>query len=127
MPARKYKTFNVTRTWRGGEITPRMRHAVPVATAAGAEFLLGRALEQVPVESAALAESGHTQPAQSGDGTDVVFDSVYAAVQHEVPMNHTPGANGEPAGKDHYLSDPATENRNEIYGIMANIMRKALG
>lgn len=89
-----------------------------------AEFLRARAVEEVPVESGALADS--ITVTEINGNAAVVVDSVYGAAQHEGDFNHTAGGNGQAAGKSHYVSDPLRAGRKTMYGIIAKQMRSAL-
>lgn len=119
------RTISVVRESRIGAITAELVPAAQRGAAAAAEYARGLAVEQAPVETGNLRGSSFVEP--FGEGARIVFDSPYAAIQHEVPMNHTPGNNGEGAGKDHYLSDPLRDNREDILQIMSKPVREALG
>lgn len=119
------RTITVVRESRVGPITFELVPAARRGAMMAAEYARGLAVEQAPVETGNLRNSSFVE--ESGDGARIVFDSVYAAIQHEVPMNHTPGNGGQAAGKDHYLSDPLRDNREDILQLMMRPVREVLG
>lgn len=72
------------------------------------ERLRGDSVELAPVDQGDLRGSAatiHADEQQARPTASLVFDVPYAAKQHEdASLNHTAGANGEPAGEDHYVS-----------------------
>lgn len=126
MPRTTSRRVGGTRTIRFERVSSlgALASTVPAAARAGAllagEYLRGLAVEQTPVEMGDLRNSSSVEP--YGDtGARVVYDSVYAAYQHEVPMNHPRG------GKDHYLSDPLRDNARDIVRMMGQPIRDAIG
>lgn len=90
-----------------------------------AEHVLGEAVAIVPIDTAALQNSGttavdpDTMTAYVGFGTGPA--AAYAVRQHEVPMNHAPGRT------DHYLSKPVHASEQIAEQIIARRIRQAFG
>lgn len=87
------------------------------------EDLLGQAQRDAPVEEGTLRGSGQTHTTVFGDRveTEVSFDTVYAARQHEeVTWKHPKG------GKAKYLEDNLKAMAPRYLAALAAAVRKAL-
>jgi hypothetical protein len=115
--------ITVKSSWKGAQVSQRVRQATVRGANKAAERLRGLAVEQAPKRDGILRGSAFVQPAEDHGGiiqAAVGFDTVYAARQHEeADYTHTDG-------KAHYLSDPARESANELGAILAAEVRRAL-
>lgn len=103
----------------------RVRAAAALAVGDWAEYVLGEAVQQVPIEEATLQNSGTTAVDPDTLTGYVGFGrgaaAPYAIRQHEVPMRHDPGR------KDHYLSDPVAASQAVALTILARRLRSVIG
>lgn len=112
-----------------GDPIPQVLSAIEQAAILGvhdwAEYVLGEAVRQVPIEESTLQNSGttavdpDTRTAYVGFGRGAA--AAYAVRQHEVPMRHDPGR------KDHYLSDPVAQSEQVAGEIVARRIRQVFG
>lgn len=88
-----------------------------------AEYVLGEAVAIVPIDTAALQNSGRTAVDPETMTAYVGFGAgsaaAYAVRQHEVPMNHAQGRT------DHYLSKPVQASEAAAEQIIARQIRQA--
>jgi hypothetical protein len=113
----------------GPDLTPQALERIKAAALQGlsdwAEYVLSEAVAIVPIDTAALQNSGttavdaDTMTAYVGFGTGPA--AAYAVRQHEVPMNHAPGRT------DHYLSKPVQASEAVAEQIIARRIRQAFG
>lgn len=120
--------ITVRSEWRGDAAAQgAMRGGATGLNVAG-EYLRGKSVEQAPVDTVALRNSAAVLPAsprrlESG----VSYDTPYAVRQHEDDeLYHTPGANGESAGKSHFLVDPLNFHQRELGGLIARGVRDGI-
>ncbi|MFD8254231.1 hypothetical protein [Streptomyces werraensis] len=87
----------------------------------GAEHVLGKANDRVPLDEGFLQSTG-TASVDEGDMTAMVsFDGPYSVVQHErLDYRHAPGRTGK------YLEGPLNESRAEVQALIAAQLRRAL-
>lgn len=101
--------------------TASIRAAALAGLSDWAEYVLGEAVQQVPIEEGTLQNSGTTAVDEDTGTAYVGFGrgaaAPYAVIQHEVPMRHDPGR------KDHYLSDPAAQSAEVAGEIVARRIR----
>lgn len=82
-----------------------------------AQFILGEAVDIVPLDKGDLSNSGRVVINDNGLGATVVFDTPYAAEQHEnLTFRHSPGRQAK------YLERPLTEHADTVKQIIANRM-----
>lgn len=100
-------------TWRGEEYSARFAKAAAEGLTAGAEYLLGEAIQLAPIDRGPLRGSGHVEPATPSDLEAVVsFDTPYAVAQHEgLHFRHD-------EGQAKYLEEPAVTKAPTIQGII---------
>jgi len=111
-------------TWNG----PKLIGASKVGGANGVnmaiERLRGHSVEKAPVDQGDLRGEAAVVPATPNAGTPtaiLVFDAPYAAKQHEdETLQHTAGANGEPAGEARYVASNYEDagRRNEYRDLI---------
>lgn len=103
------------------QVTAAVHHACGEAAFDWAEHVLGEAVRIVPIDTAALQNSGTTAvdwdeaTGYVGFGTGPAAG--YAVRQHEVRMNHAPGRT------DHYLSIPVHRSEAAAEEILARRLR----
>lgn len=85
----------------------------------GAEYLLGAAVDIVPLEYGDLSASGKvTSESGTAPAAWVSFDTPYAVVQHEdLTMEHDPGRRAK------YLEGPMTSEREAILAVMSRRLK----
>lgn len=97
-----------TFTWKGIAMKGAARVGGVAGVNAATERLRGHSVERAPVDQGDLRGDAHVVPAVTGTGNpsaELVFPQKYAAKQHEdETLNHTEGANGEPAGEARFVS-----------------------
>lgn len=107
-------------TWRGPEITQRVKGATRQALGKGAAYLLAQTIPRTPIRDGPLRASGGTDV--DDDTASVFFDTPYAARQHEeVGWRHPKG------GQAKYLENTVLEERGNAQAIVAAEVRRALG
>lgn len=107
-------------TWRGPEITQRVKGATRQALGKGAAYLLAQTIPRTPIRDGPLRASGGTDV--DDDTASVFFDTPYAARQHEeLGWRHPKG------GQAKYLENTVLEERGNAQAIVAAEVRRALG
>lgn len=100
--------------WRGGEAIARLEVAGRAGVNDGLRLLLLRAQENAPFETGDLRKSGHIR------GDAVVFDIVYAVIQHErLDFEHR-------VGGAKYLERAMITCARLVLNILAERSRKAI-
>lgn len=103
MGARARTTF----TFKGGKFVGAARAGAARGVTLAAERLGGHSAERAPIDLGDLRNNRTVEPAteqQNNPTAILVFNEPYAALQHEdESLNHTPGANGEPAGEAKFV------------------------
>ena len=99
-----------------------MRRAVEGALEVAAQDLLGEAARRAPIDEGTLRAAGHVVKVEVGDRVEmrVVFDLVYAEVQHErLDFQHD-------AGEAKYLENPLKEKGQRYAAALAAAARRAV-
>lgn len=118
--------INVQSTFLLSELTDSILAGTVQGMNQAGEYLLGKSLEEVPMDQLTLAQSGtvvHTTDVDTP--VQVVYDTPYAARLHEHPeYQFSKKSNAGAKGK--YLEDPAVENRKEMGDIVRAAARGEL-
>lgn len=110
-----------------GQITDGILKRLVVGQNKAAEKLLADASVLAPMDDAGtLVASGHVDPATDADeGSDVIFDTPYAARWHEdgalvdsLGRHYSGGSNFQNGRQSHYLTQPAEQNKAEYVDII---------
>lgn len=87
----------------------------------GAEHVLGRSNEVVPLDEAELQRSGVASVEESSLTGAVSYDTPYAVVQHErLDYRHAPGRTAK------YLERSLNASRDDVLALIAAQMRRSL-
>lgn len=85
------------------------------------EYILGLAVDQVPLDKGILSNSGQAIVDEENLTFYVVFDTPYAVVQHEdMTFRHSAGRNAK------YLERPLMSNGDTIINIIADALEAAI-
>lgn len=107
--------------WHGDAIKAAMRRAGIRGLTLASEHLLGEARDLVPLEEGTLERSGATVVDEDKLTAAVVFDTPYAARQHEdMTYRHAPGRQAK------YLEQPFNSERDTMQRLIAAELRRAL-
>lgn len=106
--------------WKGGKMGANVKKAARTGTRKAAERLKALAIPKTPIRDGVLRESASVKGVNAEPIALVVFDTPYAAAQHEHEEYH------HDEGQAHYLSEPLQENGRQLQGIIANEIREAL-
>lgn len=87
----------------------------------GGEHVLGVSNEQVPHEDGDLERSGAVSQDEATGLTAISYDTDYAVVQHEVPMQHDAGRT------DHFLMNALVSEREQVLAIVRNAIKQKMG
>lgn len=109
---------DVTITWNGDAVEQKIREAAARGLLLGAEYVLGEAVEIVPLDEATLARSGVASVDERDMTAAVSFDTLYAVDQHEnLQIRHAPGRQAK------YLETPLNASGDIVLGLVANQIR----
>lgn len=107
-----------TVTWHGDAITAAVHEAAAKGLLQGAEYVLGEAVEIVPLDEATLARSGVASVDEEQLVAAVSFDTPYAVDQHEdLTKRHAPGRQAK------YLETPLNASGDVVMGLVAKQIR----
>lgn len=110
---------NVTIKWNGTAVTGAVEDAAAQGLYLGAEYVLGEAVEEVPLDEATLARSGVASVDEEKLEAAVSFDTPYAEKQHEdMTLQHAPGR------KAKYLEDPLNRSGDVVLALIAKKIRQ---
>lgn len=110
---------DVTITWHGDAISAAVREAAARGLLLGAEYVLGEAVELVPLDEATLARSGVASVDEAELTAVVSFDTPYAVEQHEnLQLRHAPGRQAK------YLEQPLNASGDVVLALVAKEIRK---
>ncbi|RSS59575.1 hypothetical protein [Streptomyces sp. WAC01280] len=108
-------------TWNGAAVLRGSRAGAVQGLRLGAEHLLQKTREVVPIEEATLERSGTATVDEASLTAAVSYDTPYAIRQHEdMNLRHDDGRTAK------YVERPLVENAGEINEIMAAAVRRAL-
>lgn len=111
----RFEPGNARRSW-----DTRGRRLADEGLSAGLEHVLGEARKLVPLDEGTLSRSGKVVMNGPLDGA-VVFDTVYAARQHEeLTWRHLPGRSAK------YLEIPMNSERDVVLRLMQVSLRRWL-
>lgn len=111
-------------TWNGPKLIGASKRGGAAGVNMAIERLRGHSVEKAPVDQSDLRGSAtvvQANASQSSPTAVLVFDEPYAAKQHEdETLNHTAGANGEPAGEARYVASnyESSERRKEYRDLI---------
>lgn len=107
--------------WNGNQAILKTQSAAALGLLKGAEHLLAKSREVVPIEESTLSGSGATSLDEPGLTAAVSYDTPYAARQHEeLNWRHDPGRTAK------YLERPLKEEKRTIEAIIAAEISKGL-
>jgi hypothetical protein len=87
----------------------------------GAEHVLGRSNDVVPLDEATLQRSGVASVDEASLTAAVSYDTPYAVVQHErLDLRHAPGRTAK------YLENSLNAARQEVAALIAAQIRRSL-
>jgi hypothetical protein len=108
--------------WKGKAASAAAKRGAIRGLQMATELLLAEAVKIVPLDEAALQDSGKTSVDEEKLEGKVTFDTPYAVVQHEDLTLHHP--NGR---KAKYLETPWRENSSKFAELIAFQIKRALG
>ncbi|MBN0040245.1 hypothetical protein JN535_08720 [Cellulosimicrobium cellulans] len=107
--------------WFGGQAKQARKASTARGLGQAAEFVLGEARKEVPIEEAVLSRSGAASVDAEMETAAVSFDTAYAVIQHErLDFRHDRGR------KAKYLEDPVTNTREKQAQIIARAIEQGL-
>lgn len=107
--------------WTGDAVAAAVSKAMKGALKTGAEMVLAKSAEEVPLKWADLLRSGTVNPADGGNKQVASYNTPYAIEQHEnLDNEHLPGR------KAKYLEDPLNANGGKVITLIANAAKQAM-
>lgn len=106
--------------WHGDQISRGVARGGVIGTTKAAHRLQALSVPLAPIDTGALRESASVVPANDGQNLPeaaLVFDTPYAAAQHENEQYH------HDQGQAKYVEQPLTEHSAELQGIIAAEVR----
>ncbi|MEV6105700.1 hypothetical protein AB0M28_13430 [Streptomyces sp. NPDC051940] len=105
--------------WEGRAWLARTQRNARTGLEKGLEHVLGEARKIIPLDEGTLERSGRVVMDDAAISGAVVFDTVYAVVQHErLDFRHAPGRQAK------YLEVPMLAEREVVLAIIAAEIRR---
>ncbi|MGY0023756.1 hypothetical protein ACVHNB_32905 [Streptomyces sp. YJ-C3] len=105
----------------GSAVTRETRAAASRGLYLGAEHVLGKSNERVPLDEGTLQHSGTASVDEAALTAAVSYDGPYAVVQHErLDFRHAPGREAK------FLENALNSSRDEVMALVAAEVRRAL-
>lgn len=107
--------------WNGTRIAKKIRKESVRGELLAAEYVLGESLKVVPIDEAALQNSGTASINTQTLVAAISYDTPYAVVQHErLDFRHAPGRTAK------YLEGPLNSSGPQVLAIVAAQLRRAM-
>lgn len=107
--------------WNGARLTGSVKTAARRGTRKAAEWLRGESVPLAPLDWGTLREAATVKGVNAEPIALVVYDTPYAAIQHEREDFRHPKA-----GQADYLGQPMRNGKAIMYGIIAAEVRVAI-
>lgn len=110
-------------SWEGPKISAAVARGGRVGVTLAAERLKALSVPLAPIDTGALREAASVIPAKNEAVPEaaLVFDTPYAAAQHEHEEYH------HDDGQAKYVEEPLTSNARELQTIIGESIRRGLG